>query len=53
MPVELGWTNDPLVEEFAVTSQIIPRKILFRSSGFELGVQRVPSKLIIVGIKPR
>jgi len=29
MPVELGWTNDPLVEEFAVTRQIIPGKIPF------------------------
>jgi hypothetical protein len=53
VPVELSWTNDPLVEEFAVPRQIIPGKISLSLGGFELGVKRVRSKLIIVGIKPR
>ena len=53
MAVELSWTNDPLVEEFAVPRQIIPGKISFSLGGFELGCQRFCSKLIIVGIKPR
>jgi hypothetical protein len=53
VPVELGWTNDPLIEEFAVPRQIIPGKIPFSLGGFELGCKRVRSKPIIGGIKPR
>jgi hypothetical protein len=53
MPVELGGTNDPLVEEFAVPRQIIPGKVPFSLGRCELGVKRVRSKPIIGGIKPR